>query len=433
MKILFFDPEQYVTFENEPSNYELRLPIINCGLVTSYKDFVYQRVLRSEGRKAMNEQALRLTFDFEPDLVVYSTTWDGFFMNGRIYQSIDSRTLKQITGQGIPVYIHAWDTYYIKQRPKELEWFLNCTYFGVAESVTNYIRYRSLLPYSKAKGVIFTPGHNVFTDIIHKKHLEKIYDVTLLGSNEGQRVQLIQYLKEKLANRGISFHKLGGLVDSTKTAPSEGLRLTDKWIPWGDYVNIINQSKICLCSQTILERCQVKGKIFDILACGTLCISDLNSEVKTVVPDDCIVYYENLEDCFNKIVYFLKHEDERMRIAERGYQWFHATFDYKRFWAEFLRAAINGDMHLPTLPCLETKYDQFQRSNHTRFSVSTKLGINPLKIRLSWETLKTNYSGPLRFLVWKTLKTIEKLIGPVMYGRIKKIWYSLMDRKKTIV
>jgi tetratricopeptide (TPR) repeat protein len=352
MRILFFNPEQYVDFENEPSNYELRLPILNCGVVTSYKDYIYQRVLRLEGYESMNKKALQETLEFQPDLVIYSTSWDD--------ESIDYSVLHEIRSWSIPIYIHVWDTF-IKPRIKELEWFLSCSYFGVGDSVTNYIRYRSMLDYSKTNGVIFTPGHNVFTDFIHKKKMEKIYDVTLLGSNEGERAKLIEYLEEKLAIHGISLHKFGGLVDNTKTAPvtNTKLRLTDKWVPWERYVNIINQSKICLSSQTIPWRCQIKGKIFEIMACGVLCISDSNPEIRKIVPEDCIVYYENFEDCANKIVYYIKHEGEREKIAEKGYQWFKQTFNYKNFWSKFLKSAVSGSSTMPTLPFLENVFEEY--------------------------------------------------------------------------
>lgn len=58
MKVLFFNPEQYLDFENEPSNYQCRLPILNCGLPIEPVDHVYQRDLRSDGREAMDRAAL---------------------------------------------------------------------------------------------------------------------------------------------------------------------------------------------------------------------------------------------------------------------------------------------------------------------------------------------------------------------------------------
>ena len=50
MKVLFLNPEQYVRWEDEPSNHELRLPILNCGVVREHRDYCYQRVLKTVAR-----------------------------------------------------------------------------------------------------------------------------------------------------------------------------------------------------------------------------------------------------------------------------------------------------------------------------------------------------------------------------------------------
>ena len=432
MRVLFFNPEQYVTFENEPSNYELRLPIINCGIVASHEDFNYQRVLKEAGRREMNRRALRLALDYEPDLLVYSTTtMDDHLIDGRIYKSVDSRVLRKILKHGIPLYIHVWDTF-VNRRPRELEWFLNCRYFGVADSVTNYLYYRSKLPHSRARAVIFTAGHNVFTDVIHKKPLEKTCDVTLLGSNEGLRMELIPYLKSNLADRGITLHKFGGLIDNMKTERSGELRLTDRWVPWDEYVNIINRSKICLSSQTQPSRCQVKGKIFDVLACGTLCVSDGNPQVRRIVPEDCIVYYENAEDCLDKIAYYLEHEDERARIADAGHQWFHRTFDYKKFWSGFLTTAANGDATPPALPCLERAFDDFRREGSRRASRFELIPVNPLKRLLVQQRLRATVDR-LASKRWVVLDPVRKAIGDRIYEAARSAWRSLRTGVASVV
>lgn len=343
MKIMFFNHEQYVNFEDETGNYELRLLILNCGLVTSYRDYVYQRVLRLEGREAMDRKALQEVEDFNPDLVVYSTTWP--------HESLSPDVLGEIRKRGTPVYTHVWDTH-IEPAPHELKWFDNCSFFGVADSITNFLHYRRLSESQpNIRGCIFAGGHNVFTNIFSKQGLDKVYDVTVLGSNEGLRAELIHHLCGKLAPYGISVSKFGGLVDSTKKGPSN--RLTDKWVPWEKYVQIINQSKILLSSQTDAARCQIKGKIFQFLASGAFCLSDSNSEINRMIPKNCLVYYDDFEDCWEKIVYYMGHEDERTAIAEAGHDWFHSTFSYKKFWSQFLRAAIIGDVALPEPPIME--------------------------------------------------------------------------------
>ena len=336
MRILFFNPEQYVDFEDEPSNYELRLPILNCGLDIEHRDYIYQRVLRSQGRDAMNAKALEEVQEFKPDLVVYSTSPN---------ESLDSSVLQQIMKLGIPVYIHVWDTH-VKPGPHEREWFDNCNYFGVADSVTNYLKYKiQAKNHARIIGVIFTGGHNVFTDFFCSNNTPKKYEVTIIGSNEGQRVELIKYLKKNLEAYSIKIHKFGGLVDSTKGVG----RLTDNWVSWEKYREIISSSSICLSSPTQPTRQQVKGKIFDYLACGSFCLSEYNREVSQIIPEDCIAYYKDFDDCLRKIVHYTTHQEERERIARNGYNWFQQTSNYKKFWSSFIEAAVNKSGELPEI------------------------------------------------------------------------------------
>ncbi len=352
IRILFFDPEQYLDYSNEPSNYELRLPVINCGAVTSYRDYIYQRVLRSEGREAMDRRALDEVCAFKPDLVINSTSWP--------HESISPKTLTDIMETGTPVYTHVWDTHIDPQHhPHEMAWFSNCTYLGLADSVSSYLRYRLLAETrTSPEGVIFTGGNNVFTDFVHKKNIKKEYDVTLLGSNEGYRVSLMEYLKENLSKRGIKLCKSGGLVDSSKGVAEQGL--SDKWIPIDDYVDVINRSRICLSSQTLPHRLQIKGKVFHYLACGSLCLSDYNTEIAGIVPEDALAFYTGFEDCVTKIEKYLSDKDLLERTAQAGYRWFTETFDYRKFWSRFLESAVERTIKLPVLPVLDKEYSRYR-------------------------------------------------------------------------
>jgi hypothetical protein len=48
-------------------------------------------------------------------------------------------------------------------------------------------------------------------------------------------------------------------------------------------------------------------------------------------------------------------------IAEAGHQWFHSTFHYKKFWSQFLRAAVMGDVALPEPPFRELVSQQIPK------------------------------------------------------------------------
>jgi len=343
MKVLFLNPEQYVGWEDEPSNHELRLPILNCGMVREHRDYCYQRVLKAAGRAVMDREILTLVEEFQPELVINSTTWPN--------QSVGSGLLHAIMGRGVPVYTQVWDTF-LEPAPHELEWFYSCTCLGIASSISCFEKYWRRAEFGCGpRGVLFTTGHNVFTDQVRKVELPKRYDVTLLGSNEGQRTIFKKFLAGRLPGLGIFFHKLGGLIDWEKCqGASDRERLTDRWLPWDQYVEAINQSKVCVCAQTGKGRDQVKGKIFEFLACGAFVLADASAETRKLIPEGCLAYYEDIPDCLEKAAYFARNDAAREKIARSGYDWFHAHFDFRKFWATFLRSAVVGDVPLPSPP-----------------------------------------------------------------------------------
>lgn len=332
IRVLCLNPEQYFDFEKEPSNLELRLPILNCGLNIRHRDHIYQRDLRAHGRPEMNEAVWRQTLEFDPHLVIYSTTWP--------HESLDSALLKKILDKGIPILTHVWDTH-IEPAPHEWDWFTSCSHFAVADSVTNFSRYHSLARNLGSPEVLLTTGNLVFTDVFQRKPLQKIFDVAMVGSMEGGRVAFINAVSSRLASKGRTLHVAGGLVDSKKGSGREAA--SDAWVSPAEYADILNQSRIGLSTQTDPHRSQIKGKVFHYMACGILCLTDRNSEIEQIIPADCVVYFESEDDCAEKIHYYLENEAELNRIATRGYDWFHRTFDYKKFWRATLPAILRQE------------------------------------------------------------------------------------------
>ncbi|MFT3869114.1 MAG: glycosyltransferase [Nibricoccus sp.] len=329
IRVLFLNPEQYFDFEKEPSNLELRLPILNCGLNIRHRDHIYQRDLRAHGRQEMNEAVWRQTLEFDPHLVIYSTTWP--------HESLDASVLKKILNKGIPILTHVWDTH-IEPAPHEWDWFTSCSHFAVADSVTNFSRYHSLARHLGSPEVLLTTGNLVFTDVFQRKPLQKIFDVAMVGSMEGGRVAFINAVSSRLASKGRNLHVAGGLVDSKKGSGRDAA--SDGWVSPEKYADILNQSRIGLSTQTDPHRSQIKGKVFHYMSCGILCLTDRNAEIEQIIPDDCVVYFESEEDCAEKIHYYLENEAELNRIATGGYDWFHNTFDYKKFWSATLPAIL---------------------------------------------------------------------------------------------
>ena len=60
---------------------------------------------------------------------------------------------------------------------------------------------------------------------------------------------------------------------------------------------------------------------FDILGAGGFLVTNYQADfMDCYVPGEDFVYYESKQDLLNKIDYYLNHEDERIAIAQNGFE-----------------------------------------------------------------------------------------------------------------
>jgi len=93
-------------------------------------------------------------------------------------------------------------------------------------------------------------------------------------------------------------------------------------ISQADLIKIYNESKISLNISFASggNRIQVKGRDFEAVGCGSLLLTKDAKEIREYfIPDEEIVTYRDAIDASEKIEYYLKNEDERERIARKGY------------------------------------------------------------------------------------------------------------------
>ena len=344
IKIVFFNIENYVDFQNESQNYLVRLPIIQCGVSIDYRDFMHQRQLKTIGREATETNALALIDEFQPDIVIYSHTWRYGDLSPQFFQSVRKK--------GVKVVSCIWDSY-VFPAYGEILLFQNSDALLIADSLNAYLRWRALASILTLKmqiglcmGCYYFPSDEPCAD-------QQTRDVTIVGSLFGTRLELANYLSEKLAAKGISFHTLGGMY--SEADKERGFKET--WLDWMDYARVINESKICLNSQNQEGRMQIKGKIFEIAGRGGFCLTDANSESRRMLPADIFSMYESPEDCLEKIVHFIQHEDERRDRAKKAKHWMDTTCDYKKFYPQFLASVLDGAVSCPTHKFLAREFD----------------------------------------------------------------------------
>jgi spore maturation protein CgeB len=84
---------------------------------------------------------------------------------------------------------------------------------------------------------------------------------------------------------------------------------------------IFKASKINLNMTIKTIETGIPQRIFDIMGCGGFVITNYQSEIMDYfVPGEDLVVYESLEDLISKVDYYLKHEEQRQKIAETGYR-----------------------------------------------------------------------------------------------------------------
>lgn len=142
-----------------------------------------------------------------------------------------------------------------------------------------------------------------------------VADAIAMEVSAREREKMLSALSEKHAVRLYTVSQL-----------PEGLR--EKHIEkmgYADYARemplIFRDSKINLNITSKTIETGIPQRIFDILACGGFCLTNYQPEVATYFVDgEELVMYESVEDLIEKVDYYLSHEEERIRIAKKGYR-----------------------------------------------------------------------------------------------------------------
>jgi len=346
--VLFFNLENYIDFAQESQNYLLRLPIINCGLEIEYSDCAHQQDLKTRGRKAADENALAAVRQFKPDVVVYSHTWR--------YGDLSPAFFRAVRAMGTKIVSCIWDSFTFPSLA-EIQLFQHSDCVLIADALNTYLRLRLLSEMDNRRVAVgLCTGQYYIPDLDSTVQEEKIYDVTILGSLFGERLALAKFLEPKLLERGYKLHTMGGMYSETQ----KELGYRETWVDWDNYAKIIRRSKICLSSQNDLQRLRIKGKVFEIAARGTLCITDLNADSRRMLPADVFPLYKDFDDCFEKICHFIEHDEERVATERSAYDWYRRNFDSDLFYRSLLNFVVFGEGKFPTLPFLEKEFEMLR-------------------------------------------------------------------------
>lgn len=108
---------------------------------------------------------------------------------------------------------------------------------------------------------------------------------------------------------------------------------------------IFNYSKINLHITLRSITSGMSLRVLDVLACGGFLLTNYQPEIAEYFIDgEELVMYHSFEDMYEKIDYYLEHEDERKQIARAGYKKVKECFNYIKGFGQIVEIleGING-------------------------------------------------------------------------------------------
>lgn len=292
MKYDYGDPKRGLSFEQ--CNFYDTLSHMGHKLI----HFDALTVLNEKGRKQMNQDLLEIVYEEKPDLLFCILMRDEF--EPKVIEKISKET-NTTTYNWFCDDHWRYDNFSKYWAPK-FNW-TSSTHQG---SIEKYHR-------DGYQNVIKTQwGVNPFLYV--RKDMPLKYDVTFVGQVHSNRKKIIKVLEKK----GVKVECFGGGWPNGRVSQDE-------------MINIFNQSKINLnlnnSSANKWYRFwkkdvnQIKGRNFEVPGTGGFLLTgdadnldyyfNINQEVGLYHSDD------EIEE---KIVYYLKNEEERKQIAQRGYE-----------------------------------------------------------------------------------------------------------------
>lgn len=132
------------------------------------------------------------------------------------------------------------------------------------------------------------------------------YGITFVGAPHGNRAQLLQFLYQA----GIPVSCWGQGWPNGRLSPEK-------------MVEVFGHSRISLnlTNSSVGGPQQIKGRNFEVPGCGGFLLTgQAENLAEYYVPDKEIVCFDTLGELCEKTRYYLQHDEERLKIAQAGYE-----------------------------------------------------------------------------------------------------------------
>jgi hypothetical protein len=312
LRTLFLLHEQRHLYFEEPSYLELYLPMLESGRLGETQVLPYQRELRFARERCANkreagELVQRLLeqkiIEFRPEWVVYALTWPQECIEPRVLAELKRRHRFQLVSV---VWDHDESNPLLQEYDRQIIKASDCTLIADSHSRATAMRARSgpYAAFANTERVVFLPM--VPPASLFHPRAEKRHDITISGSSEGHRVAVC----EQLITDGFQVHRSGGMMP------------TDAMLSIEDYAADLAASRIVVNTQTLGSRTQVKGRVAQCLASGTLLLEQDNAESRSYLAGIEVPLWRDTTELAQLLRHFMAEPAQRDAMAQRAHaQW----------------------------------------------------------------------------------------------------------------
>ena len=345
MRTLFLLHEQRFLYFLEPSFVELYLPMAESGLLGETLVHPYQRELRfaraqlgfssddapPEQVNPLLETLLHQKItEFRPELVVYALTWPQDCLAPEMLTRLKQRHGFRLVSV---IWDHDESNPLLQHYDRDVIASSDCTIVADSRRRVDAIRARSgaYADFVNTERVIFAPM--VPPVALFHPRAERMHDVTISGSSEGHRAAVFEQLKAA----GFAVHRSGGMMPD------------DTLLPVADYAAELATSRIVVNTQTATHRVQLKGRVAQCLASGTLLLEQDNPESRAYLDGIDVVFWRDVDELIALVRHHLDHPHEREALARRAHEQWRARYDACAFVQRILHTiGARQDDPLPT-------------------------------------------------------------------------------------
>lgn len=170
--------------------------------------------------------------------------------------------------------------------------------------------------------------------VVDKNEITEKYksDILISGSIYQNRYEFIEKIYDFIKDYNVKI--VGKIVNPELEFSRESLkaRYIEGIVPVSEMAKYMIGAKICLdiprpadiseygrTNTKKLGATYLNPRIFETAGAGSMILtSDERSDIKNAFAEDEYVLYEDVDDCANKMIYYLESEDERLKIANKA-------------------------------------------------------------------------------------------------------------------